>query len=139
MTRAFRALCASLLLIPMLALSSPATAQDTTIVETIDNQIAAFRADDFPRAFTFASPMIQNMFRTPDVFGQMVRQGYPMVWRPAEVTYGPAEVDGPVTRQQVRITDQTGALHLLEYEMIQTGDGWRINGVRMLRAPQLGV
>ena len=139
MTRTFRALGATLLFALMLALPGPSAAQNATIAETIDGQIAAFRADDFPRAFEFASPMIRNMFRTPDRFGQMVRQGYPMVWRPAEVTYGAAEIDGRVTRQQVLITDQSGTLHALEYEMIQTEGGWLINGVRMLRAPQVGV
>ena len=139
MTRLFRALSAPALFALLLLSVSPASAQQSTITETIDNQIAAFRADDFSRAFEFASPMIRNMFGTPDRFGQMVRQGYPMVWRPAEVTYGTAEVDGPVTRQQVLITDQAGTLHTLEYEMIETETGWRINGVRMIRTPNVGV
>ena len=122
-------------------LAQPAAlhAQDTAITSAIDGQIAAFLEDDFNRAFSFASPMIQNMFQTPERFGMMVRQGYPMVHRPAEVQYGSAEVDGMVTRQRVLITDQSGTLHMLEYEMVPMGGSWLINGVRMLRPPQVGA
>jgi hypothetical protein len=120
--------------------SAPALeAQQSTITDTIDGQIAAFLAQDVERAFGFASPMIRGMFRTPEVFGQMVRQGYPMVWRPADVRYGTAESAGAVTRQTVIITDQAGAVHLLEYEMIPMEGGWLINGVRLLQAPQVGA
>ena len=120
--------------------SAPALqAQQGSIPETIDAQISAFLEDDFERAFSFASPMIRGIFRTPELFGQMVRQGYPMVWRPADVRYGAAESAGGVTRQTVVITDAAGAVHVLEYEMIPAEGGWLINGVRVLQAPQVGA
>ena len=134
MTRLTPALLAALLLQP-----AALQAQDTAITSTIDGQFAAFLEDDFNRAFSFASPMIQNIFRTPERFGMMVRQGYPMVHRPADVQYGSAEVDGMVTRQRVLITDQAGTQHLLEYEMVPMGGSWLINGVRVLQAPQVGA
>lgn len=134
MTRLAPALLAALLAHP-----AALVAQDTAITSTIDGQFAAFLEDDFNRAFSFASPMIQNIFRTPERFGMMVRQGYPMVHRPAEVQYGSAEVDGMVTRQRVLITDQAGTQHLLEYEMFPMGGSWLINGVRFLQAPQVGA
>lgn len=115
-------------------------AQNMGVTDTIDRQIAAFKADDFDEAFTFASPMIRNMFGTSDRFGQMVRQGYPMVWRPADVKYGSATEDGALVRQTVVITDQSGAVHVFEYEMVQGPDGsWLINGVRRVEAPLLGA
>ena len=66
-----------------LSLPAPARAQGADIEATIGRQLEAFRADAFDDAFTFASPMIQGLFRTPETFGEMVRNGYPMVWRPA--------------------------------------------------------
>ena len=63
----------------------PAAAQDAPIQGVIQSQIDAFQADDFARAFSFASPTIQGMFGTPENFGLMVKEGYPMVYRPAEV------------------------------------------------------
>lgn len=114
-------------------------AQDSALTDTIDSQISAFLADDFAGAFAFASPMIQSLFGTPERFGMMVRQGYPMVHRPADVQYGSAQVDGMVTRQRVLITDQSGTVHVLEYEMVPMDGTWRINGVRVVRAPQVGA
>lgn len=102
------------------------------IEATIDAQIEAFLDDDFARAFTFASPNIQSMFGTSERFGTMVRRGYPMVWRPGEVQYLELrDVSGSLW-QRVLIRDQSGGVHLLDYQMIETSDGWRINGVQLL-------
>jgi len=32
-----------------------------------------------------------------------------------------------------------GVVHILEYAMIQTADGWRIAGVQLLPAPDVGA
>lgn len=121
-----------------LAASANADTKDE-VTTVIQSQIEAFLADDFERAFTFAAPGIKRMFGNPDNFGLMVRQGYPMVWRPADVQYlelreGPT---GPV--QRVLIQDQSGANHLLEYYMSETGEGWQISGVQLLPAPGIGA
>jgi len=116
------------------ALAMPARANDA-IKKVISDQIKAFRADDFDTAFTFASPVIRQMFGTPERFGQMVRQGYPMVWRPAEVTWLDAERRGRELWQSVLIRDGAGALHVLDYQMIPGEDGWKINAVHLRPAP----
>lgn len=118
-----------------------AFAQDdgSQIRDVISSQVEAFQADDFETAFTFASPLIQGIFGSPERFGQMVQQGYPMVWRPANVEYTGLSERGGRTYQNVLITDQAGAVHLLEYEMIQTEDGWEINGVQFKRPSALGA
>ncbi|WP_208351335.1 DUF4864 domain-containing protein [Pseudaestuariivita rosea] len=109
------------------------------IQATIDNQIAAFRADDFETAFTYASPGIQQIFRTPENFGTMVRQGYPMVWRPEDVRFLELrEVAGNLW-QRVQVTDAAGRVHTLDYQMIQTDEGWKINGVQLLQTPDVGT
>lgn len=105
----------------------------------IQRQLDAFLADDFARAFTFASPNIKGIFQTPDNFGAMVKRGYPMVWRPADVTFGKSETRGSRVLQTVIIADQAGRIHALEYEMMPVGDSWQINGVRLLEAPQIGA
>lgn len=122
-----------------LMLAGPAKAQSEAIEGVIGAQIEAFRADDFGAAFDFASPTIRNIFRTPENFGRMVQQGYPMVWRPAEVQYLALEPRGGQMVQRVLVTDQNGGLHVLEYYMIQTENGWQIDGVSLLPAPDIGV
>ena len=125
-----------------LLLASPLRAEEArnpVIEGVIQSQIEAFLADDVETAFTFASPNIQGLFGTPERFGMMVRQGYPMVWRPADVQYLELAEIGGQTWQRVMITDQAGAVHMLGYQMIETGEGWQINGVRILQAPQVGA
>jgi hypothetical protein len=69
----------------------------------------------------------------------MVRQGYPMVWRPGSVRYLELEEKMGQLYQKVLITDANGVPHLLEYQMIETAEGWQINGVQILRAPEVGA
>jgi hypothetical protein len=103
----------------------------------IQNQITALKADDFPKAFTFASPNIKGMFGTAENFGAMVAQGYPMVYRPDAVQMLELRRVAGNLWQRVLITDQSGRTHMLDYMMIDTPDGWQINAVQLL--PQAGV
>jgi hypothetical protein len=115
-------------------------AQDqSAITATIQSQIDAFLADDFETAFTFASPGIKRMFGSSERFGMMVREGYPMVWRPGAISYLELEEKSGGLYQKVLITDARGVPHLLEYQMIETPEGWQIAGVRILRAPEVGA
>ena len=120
-------------------LSLPAAAQEAPIQSTIQSQIDAFIADDFAKAFTFASPTIKGMFGTPENFGAMVKQGYPMVYRPAEVQMMDLRDVAGNLWQRVRITDQAGRGHFLDYMMIETPEGWQINAVQLLPAPDVGA
>ncbi len=123
----------------VLGLWAPATAQEAPIEDTIRSQIDAFLADDFVTAFTFASPNIQGIFGTPENFGQMVRQGYPMVHRPSGVQMGELRDVAGALWQRVFVTDAAGRGHVLDYQMVETADGWKINAVEVLRADGIGV
>ena len=57
------------------------------IKKTIEDQIAAFKLDDFETAFGFATPFLKERFGSAENFGKMVRNGYPMVWRPSKVIF----------------------------------------------------
>ena len=116
-----------------------AAANPDKMQSVIDRQIEAFQADDFAGAMAFASPGLQRYFGTPERFGQMVTQGYPMVWRPGTVRYLENRTQGDVHWQRVMITDMQGKVHVLDYRMIETADGWRINGVQILDAADLSV
>lgn len=122
-----------------LCLAAPVAAQDDPMQATILDQIEAFKADDFERAFSFASPTIKGIFMTPQNFGNMVVQGYPMVHRPADVRMLESrEISGNLW-QKVMITDQAGRTHILDYQMVETPEGWQINGVQILPEPGVGA
>ncbi|MEP5154860.1 DUF4864 domain-containing protein [Planktotalea sp.] len=109
------------------------------ITNTIQSQLDALILDDFDQAFTYASPMIQGMFGTPQNFGTMVSRGYPMVHRPADVSFLDLRSIGGRLYQKVQISDVEGRIHHLDYEMIQSPNGWKINGVQLLKTPQVSV
>jgi hypothetical protein len=126
------------ILVALVLLPATARANDA-ISQVIRDQIAAFQADDFAMAFTYASPTIKQLFGTADRFGQMVQQGYPMVYRPAEVTMLDQRVEGDTTIQRVRIRDSGGRVHVLDYQMTPSDGGWQINGVQFVRQLEAGV
>ena len=75
------------LLISMLSIiffSGPIIAQEQSFQQVIRGQIEAFSSDDMEAAFEFASPSIKSIFKNYKLFGVMVRQGYPMVFRQKE-------------------------------------------------------
>ena len=109
------------------------------VKSVISQQIESFKRDDFGAAFEFASNSIRSIFRTPENFGRMVRQGYPMVWRPRSVTFLSFDNLGEGYTQDIEVIDQNGITHYLRYYMILTNLGWRINGVEMLKGNPLAV
>jgi len=105
----------------------------------IQAQVDAFLRRDAATAFGYASPMIRGMFGTPDNFGLMVRQGYPMIWAPSRVEFlGLREVGGR-PYQRVLFRDAAGAIHLFDYEMVEGPEGWKINGVFPVAPEQAGA
>ena len=117
-----------------LGLAGPAWAQSEGSQSTINGQMEAFRADDFDRAFTYASPNIKRMFGSSENFGTMVRNGYPMVWRPAEVTYLELREENGSYWQKVKIEDAEGRVNVLDYRMLDTENGWKIYGEQLLES-----
>ena len=106
---------------------------------TINGQFQAFLEDDVRRAFSFASPSIRSIFKTPQNFGDMVQRGYPMVWRPAHVTFLDHKEVAQGRTQDVQIFDSAGTAHYLRYFVTQTPNGWKISGVQLLDAADFSV
>jgi hypothetical protein len=121
-----------------LAASSPAaelSSEDAIAIRgVIAEQLEAFARDDARRAFALATNGIRERFGTPEVFMDMVRTGYPVVYRPKSVQFEkPAVVEGEVI-QPVRMTDAEGNAWIALYPMQRQADGvWRINGCQLAR------
>ena len=135
--RLMMCMLAGLLAMPSLTMAreTPLTAAEARAVRgVVESQLDAFARDDPVRAFSFAAPPIRRMFQTPERFMAMVRQAYPVVYRPASVTFlKPERIDG-VTILVVRMTDSDGAPWLALYRMTREADkSWRIGGVELSR------
>jgi hypothetical protein len=120
--------------------ATPAFAQDSDAIEdAIGSQLQAFNNRDVSEAWQYASPNIKRLFGSSDNFGMMVQRGYPMVWDNADVRFLELrDVRGNLW-QKVMVRDAQGGLHILDYQMIETADGWQINGVQLLPAPDVGA
>ncbi len=95
----------------------------------VEAQLEAFAADDAKKAFSLAAPSIRAMFGTPERFVEMVRTGYPVVFRPASVAFlQPLRSQGRMVLG-VRLSDADGAQWLATYSLERQADkSWRISG-----------
>ncbi len=128
----------------LLGLATTAVAQEpavsaadrAAIRQIIQGQVDAFRRDDGDAAFGYASPTIQGMFGQPDVFMDMVRQGYQPVYRPRVFDFREIVDMHGQPAQKVHVVGPDGRPVTAIYPMTQLPDGsWRIDGC-YLQAPE---
>lgn len=106
----------------------------------IQAQLRAFQADDADAAWSFAAPVIKWKFGSPDAFMEMVRTGYPAVYRPRSVVFGELKQVGAEWAQDVRFVGADGLGVIARYIMQRQDDGrWQIAGVYVRPAPELGA
>ncbi len=117
------------------ALSQPALAQSVSeadrsqIIATIQSQLDAFQRDDRVEAFSYASPMLQLQFQSPDYFMDMVISGYMPVYRPQYVEFQYLDTTGAEPIQDVYLVGPDGEPVIARYRMERQPDGsWRISG-----------
>jgi hypothetical protein len=96
---------------------------------TISSQIEAFKENNIKKAYTFAAPNIQAQFPNPDVFGLMVRNGYPVIWRPKNFKFTKFQDLGNKSIQRVLFQSHDGSLETYDYILEKYDDLWKIAGV----------
>ena len=107
---------------------------------TVRAQLAAFAAEDADLAFSYAAPNIRSLFQTPERFMAMVRQGYPVVYRPAALLFlTPKALDGAVV-QPVQMRDSSGKSWLAMYTLQrQTDASWLISACVLVPDGSIGA
>lgn len=120
--------CAASLLNQAWAATLP-DAEAQKILGVIVGQLQAFAVDDADRAFAAATPAVREAIGTPDRFLALVRGLYPMVYRPASVTFHEPRNETGTVLQFVEIKDDDGKSWQALFEMEQQPDAsWRISG-----------
>lgn len=119
-------------------IAAPAMSQNTEIESVIRSQIDAFLADDMDLAFTYVSPDAQTMFGTAEMFGQVIKSGYPMVYRASDVQMQELYEASGSQWQRVRMIDTQGVPWLVDFMMVETPAGWKISTVLLLPATDTG-
>jgi hypothetical protein len=121
--------------------AGPVSAADQAAIDrVITSQIEAFRRDDAPGAFQYASPGIQQQFGDAGTFLDAVREAYRPVYRPQSFSFGAVETgDGKVT-QPVDLIGPDGRGARAIYDMEREPDGsWRISGCHLLKTEAIAT
>ena len=112
--------------------ASTLSAQDEkAALAVVQAQLAAFAKDDAAKAFSYATPQIQKAFGTPQNFLAMVRQQYPVVYRPATTAFFKPEPHAGDVLLRVQMTDANATQWLAVYSLqrpSQKSQPWRISG-----------
>ena len=104
----------------------------------IDAQLAAFRANDYPKAYTFAAAEIKGMFPVED-FEKMVRTNYAVIARSTSTEYGVAFDTGEEAVVNVRIQNAEKKSVEYQYLLKKEDAGWKISGVAEVKSEGLSV
>ncbi len=84
-----RAIFAAVFMICTLGQALAASDADRSAIRgIIQDQIEAFKRDDAVRAFSYATPALQNMFGSQERFMDMVKDGYRPVYQAAQLCNG---------------------------------------------------
>ena len=117
---------------------TPSAADAASFQKVIAAQVAAFQADQWEVAFSYAAPRIQAMFGNPERFQRMVLGGYEAVARPRVFKFDDATLIDKRPAHFVLVVGPDGIPRRGVYFMERQSDGsWRIAGVLLKRAPDL--
>ena len=109
--------------------------EENEIKSIVNQQLEAFKNDDFEKAYSFASPTIKKMFSSPEVFRKMVIGGYQAVYRPQSIKIGSVEIIKGVATLKVYLVDPNGEFVTANYLMEKQEDGeWLIGGCILSKA-----
>ena len=105
------------------------------IQSVISDQLKAFNEDDTQRAYGHAADIIKQIFPSSQIFMEMVKTGYPPVYRAKSWSFvDPTPLENGYS-QIVRLIDEQdrpwNALYTLERD--STGE-WKITGCRLLKS-----
>lgn len=110
------------------------SAKDEKAVQTVvQSQLAAFAKDDADKAFSYAAPELRKTIGNSSAFMAMVKNSYPVVYRPASVAFLKPESSGDDVVQRVQMLDASGASWLAVYSLQRQKDKtWRISGCALV-------
>lgn len=104
------------------------------ISRVVHQQLDAFNAGDWAKAYTFAAAGIREKFALAD-FTTMVQANYPRLLRGRVATDLAVTDDGVRAILELRVVTAAGALAHFRYFLQRESDTWRIVGVIPFEPP----
>ncbi len=105
--------------------------QPRELFAVVNEQLAAFRADDFASAYRQATSGVQQKFTQPQ-FETMVRRNYGDLAHAQRVEFGSVRVEGRTALVEVFFYANDGAVRVFLYSLISEQGGWKVGGVEEL-------
>ncbi len=124
----FFSLCATAFLVAHRFEKRIPTPAPHELFAAVNDQLAAFRAADYPSAYRRAATGVQQKFTLPQ-FEAMVRQNYAAMTDARRVEFGSVKTDGGSAVVQVFFFDGERGARCFLYTLIAEGDGWKVEGV----------
>ena len=131
----------AIIVAPRFVRQTPAPAP-RELYSVVNNQLTAFRAADFSRAYRNASTRVQQRFSLPQ-FERMIRRNYAeMMTGTQHVEFGVVEAQGESAILQVFFFANNGDARAFLYSFVIEDGVWKIEGVEpmpILRSRQAAL
>ncbi len=101
----------------------------------LSEQLAAFRAADYPGAYRSAASGLQQRF-TQSQFEAMIRQSYAEFATAHRIEFGSVQVQSHTAFVQVFIFADEGSVRVLLYTLLAEDGAWKIGDVEELSSPR---
>lgn len=107
----------------------------------ITSQIEAFRAKDAPGAFQYAGAGFQVAFPSAEAFfSAIVGSGYAPIMESRSHSFGKFQKMGDkAVVQEVKLVGNDLSLYEAFYQLAEEANGWRVQGVQLLKQPGIGI
>ncbi len=99
------------------------------IVAVVEGQLAAFRANDFDKAYAFAAQGLRQQF-TVAQFTVIITRGYPVILHNERAECGLPQDDGTNAMLSVQVFAAGNHSAAYRYLLVKESGGWRISGVQ---------
>ena len=124
----FFALCGAAMVATHLGWKHAPAPAAKVLYAAVNQQLSAFRADDFGSAYRQAAAGVQQKFSRVE-FEQMIRRDFSPMTMVERVEFGAMRVVGGTALVQVFLTAPDGSVRGFLYSFTAESDGWKIDGV----------
>jgi hypothetical protein len=97
----------------------------------VERQLGEFRGGDFSHAYEYASRAVQERYSVLQ-FTEMVENDYPGMTHVTRAEYGLVRAKEGHATLQAYLVGEDGAITPCLYIMVREGDGWRIDGAKVM-------
>ena len=127
----FFSLCGADFIVSHHVRKPPAAPVPHALFAVVNDQLTAFRADDYTSAYRYAASGLQQKF-TPAQFERMVRKNYSHIAEARRVEFGSVFVDRGSATVEVFFFTRDGSARCFVYSLTAEGEAWKISDVEEL-------